>query len=96
MPVAGGALRARAPAEAVEPAGRGHGGGEDKGRAAALQKMVDRGEAATLEVASQLTGTRLRGSALQNMVDRGEAATPEEVISVLRRFFVLYSCTVIP
>ena len=23
-------------------------------------------------------------------------ATPEEVISVLRRFFVLYSCTVIP
>jgi hypothetical protein len=47
-------------------------------RAAALQSMVDRGEASSTEEAKRVWGARGRVAALQNMVDRGEAATLKE------------------
>ena len=54
-----------------------------KRRSVALQNMVDRGEAATLEEAAKLSGDRMRATVLQNMIDGGEAATLEEAQRVL-------------
>ena len=49
-----------------------------KGHAAAMQNMVDSGEAATLEEAASLHGVRGHTAAMQHIVDSGEAATLEE------------------
>ena len=49
-----------------------------RARAASLQSMIDRGEAATMEAAQQLLSKQGNLAALQNMIDRGEAATLEE------------------
>ena len=63
-----------------DPIRRGQQG--QRGRATALQKMMDRGEAAleggVTGRGAKLTGDRFRATVLQNMVDRGEAATLEE------------------
>ena len=55
------------------------------GYAAALEKLVESGEAATMEEAAQVLGKQGHAAALQKMVDRGEAATLEEAQQVLSK-----------
>ena len=63
-------------------AGRGAG---RSGHAASLQKIIDRGEAATLEEAQLAFSRQGHAAALWSLVDRGEAETLEEAQLVLSR-----------
>ena len=56
-----------------------------KGAEAAAQKLVDNGDAATLEEAYSLQGRRGAEAAAQSLVDSGDAATLEEARSLLGR-----------
>ena len=56
-----------------------------KGHTVALQNIIDRGEAATLEEAQTVLSRRGHTAGLQNIMDRGEAATLEEAQNFLAR-----------
>ena len=56
-----------------------------RGAEAAAQKLVDNGDAATLEEAYSLQGRRGAEAAAQSLVDSGDAATLEEARSLLGR-----------
>ena len=53
------------------------------GHAVALQNLVDRGEAATMEDAQQLLSARGYAASLQRLVESGEAASLEEAAKAL-------------
>ena len=53
------------------------------GHAVALQNLVDRGEAATLEDAQQLLSARGYAASLQRLVESGEVASLEEAKKAL-------------
>ena len=55
------------------------------GHGRALQNLVQRGEAATLEEAQQVLSSRGYAARLQNMVDRGDAADLEEAATAIGR-----------